>query len=246
MIEKVVQLAPGFISSQRSVCPDCQGEGEKHDNLKISREKKTIDVPIEQGAPNDHYVRFSGDGNEVPGVHPGDLIVVYKTEKHALFERKGADLIIKKKVSLYEALTGVAFQIKHLDGKKIDISTMKGEVITPGMRLQLQGLGMPFHKDAMSHGNLYVDFDVEFPKRGEIKNPEELKKILPVPKNLPNIDTKKAEILTEFDPSGANPKAEGGGARKGKGYTSGHHHDDDDYEDEDDMPRGQRVQCNQQ
>jgi hypothetical protein len=27
---------------------------------------------------------------------------------------------------------------------------------------------MPFFKDAMGHGNLYVKFSVDFPKRGEI------------------------------------------------------------------------------
>lgn len=177
MIEKVVQLAPGFISSQRGVCPDCNGEGKTYENLKIGKEKKTIEVPIEQGAPNDHYVRFSGDGNEVPGVHPGDLLVAYKVAKHGVFDRKGADLYIKRKISLYEALTGVSFNVKHLDGKNIDITTMPNQVITPDLRLQLQGLGMPFHKDPMSHGNLYVDFEVEFPKGGQIKNAEKLKDV---------------------------------------------------------------------
>jgi len=36
---------------------------------------------------------------------------------------------------------------------------------------------MPFYKDAMSIGNLYIDFEVIFPKKGELKNVEELKKV---------------------------------------------------------------------
>lgn len=28
---------------------------------------------------------------------------------------------------------------------------------------------MPFYKDAMSHGNLYIKFNVVFPKKGELK-----------------------------------------------------------------------------
>jgi len=38
---------------------------------------------------------------------------------------------------------------------------------------------MPFFKDAMSAGNLYIEFEVEFPKKNEIKNIEALKNILP-------------------------------------------------------------------
>lgn len=111
---------------------------------------------------------------------------------------------------------------------------------------------MPFYKDAMSHGNLYIDFTVEFPKSGELKNLDQLKnviilgcfqciylfQILPVPKDLlTNVDKTKAELLEDFDEHGTNARAEGGRGR-GRG-------DEDD--EDDDMPRGgQRVQCAQQ
>jgi len=32
----------------------------------------------------------------------------------------------------------------------------------------IRGLGMPFHKDPMSHGNLIIEFNVIMPKRDEI------------------------------------------------------------------------------
>ena len=32
---------------------------------------------------------------------------------------------------------------------------------------------MPFYKDSMSHGNLCIIFEVEFPKKGELK-PEQI------------------------------------------------------------------------
>ena len=63
----------------------------------------------------------------------GDFIVRLLIEPHKRFERKGADLIFKKKISLYEALTGCAFYIDHLDGKKILVSGAPGEVISPGI-----------------------------------------------------------------------------------------------------------------
>jgi DnaJ family protein A protein 2 len=244
MIEKVVQLGPGFISSSRSVCPECKGEGTTFDKgskckvckgNKIKTEEKTIEVPIEQGAPNEHHVSFSGEGDEIPGALAGDIVVRLLIEPHKKFERKGADLYFKKKISLYEALTGCIFYIEQLDGKKVLIATSPHEVISPGSRKELKGKGMPFYKDSMSHGNLYVDFDVEFPKRQELKNLEELKKILPVPKDLlTNVDKSKCEYLEDFDETGTNSHAEGGRGRAGD-------------EDDEDMPRGgQRVQCAQQ
>jgi len=246
MVEKIVQLGPGFISSQRGICSDCQGEGTCYDKAnqcktckgkKINLEKKTVEVPIEQGAPAEHHVTFTGEGDEIPGAMAGDLIVRLVIEKHPVFERKGADLFVQKKISLYEALTGVTFTIEHLDGQKVNITTPPGEVIAPGTRKQLRNKGMSYYKDAMSHGHLYVDFTVEFPKKGEIKNPDELAKILPVPKNLSNVEKSKCVVLEDFEEGSQNTHAEGGKHRAG------------DYDDEEDgYPRGggQRVQCAQQ
>jgi DnaJ homolog subfamily A member 2 len=52
-----------------------------------------------------------------------------KIKRHALFQRRGADLVIVKKITLLEALTGVTMEIKHLDGKKHVIATAPGEVL---------------------------------------------------------------------------------------------------------------------
>jgi len=244
MVEKVVQLGPGFISSSRSVCPECQGEGTVFDKAnkckvckaeKIIKESRTIEVPVEQGAPNEHIVTFTGEGDEIPDALAGDLIVKLVIEKHPEFERKGADLYYRKAISLYEALTGVSFTLTHLDGQKIHIATAPGDIISPGSRRQISRKGMPFYKDAMSIGNLYIDFEVIFPKKGELKNVEELKKILPVPKNLTPADPSKAIILEDFDKDSVNSRAEGG---RGKA--------EDEEDEEEGMPRGQRVQCSQQ
>lgn len=244
-VEKVVQLGPGFMSSTRSICHTCKGEGTVFDkeNMckgckgeKIKKETKQIDVPIEQGAPHDLPVTFSGEGNELPDALAGDLIVRLIVEPHKRFERKGADLYYTKKISLYEALTGCVFQVEHLDGKKILIKTAPNEVIIPGSIKQISKLGMPFYKDNMSHGNLYVKFDVEFPKHNQMKNIDQLKNVLPVPKDtLGKVDQSQCKTLEDFDKEGVNASAQGGKGRM----------DEEDDED-DDNPRGQRVQCGQQ
>jgi len=56
---------------------------------------------------------------------------VVNEKPHAVFTRKNADLFIDRKITLLEALTGANFEITHLDGRKLFISTKPGEVIKP-------------------------------------------------------------------------------------------------------------------
>jgi len=43
--------------------------------------------------------------------------------------RKGADLVMEKEIPLLQALTGVDFVIKHLDGRNIRVQNAPGEII---------------------------------------------------------------------------------------------------------------------
>ena len=63
----------------------------------------------------------------------GDVAIKFNVEPHKRFERKGADLYIKKSITLFEALTGTAFHIEHLDGKKILIATPPNDILTPSI-----------------------------------------------------------------------------------------------------------------
>jgi DnaJ-class molecular chaperone len=89
-------------------------------------------------------------------------------------------LIHVKKISLLEALTGVTIELTHLSGKKHVIATAPGEILHNEELKTVRGLGMPFYKDPMSHGHLYVEFVINFPKKNSISNVnlEKIAKIL--------------------------------------------------------------------
>jgi len=127
-------------------------------------------------------------------------------------------LVHVKKITLLEALTGVTIELKHLDGKKHIIATAPGEVIKNGELKTVKGLGMPFYKDAMSYGNLYIEFQVQFPKKGTIKGPEieKIAKVLNgnIIKSESYGKNKTCKIIEEYDESDLNSSPEGGSGRQ--------------------------------
>ena len=113
--------------------------------------------------------------------------------KHKIFTRSGADLVIEKEITLKQALLGLNFTIKFLDGKDLLISTVPGEVIENGALKSVKGKGLPFYKDAMSHGNLIVKFTVKFPKGSELT--EDIKNALDKVKNIYNRFSQDRKLL---------------------------------------------------
>lgn len=129
------------------------------------KEKKILEVQIDKGAPNGEKYVFHGEADELPGTEPGDVVIQVNEEAHALFKRRGADLLIEKEITLLEALTGVDFVLTHLDGRKLRIKNKQGEVIKPEDIKTIEGMGMPYHKSPYKFGNLFVVFKVVFPEK---------------------------------------------------------------------------------
>lgn len=74
------------------------------------------------------------------------MVIIVQEQPHKLYKRKGADLLIEKEITLYQALTGVDFTITHLDGTKLRIKNNPGEVIKPEDIKTIKEKGLPFHK----------------------------------------------------------------------------------------------------
>lgn len=183
------QVGPGMISIQQMTCDLCKGNKYVYDMKDICTncngkqtfiEEKTFEVPIEQGAPVGHKVVFENQGDQEKDVKNGDVIVVYTIVEHELFKRVGNDLTMTKKVLLYEALTSIDFEVKMLDDSSIYIN-VSNQVIIPGSSTIIEKKGMPIYKNIMEHGNLIINFEIEFPQKKDIRNINLLEKILPVP-----------------------------------------------------------------
>jgi DnaJ family protein A protein 2 len=168
---------------------------------------------------------------------------VIKEKEHDVFERKGADLLITRTLTLNEALCGFAFQIKHLDGHQVVVKSQPGEVISaeaagvPICKI-VPNEGMPSQGNPDIKGNLYVLFQVKFPQDGEI-SPEAVKMLRRyLPGKSMDIGYKPEEVeIVHLEPADAQQFGTGGLI-----YDSSDNDSADEDEDDDDWGV---VQCQQ-
>lgn len=101
-------------------CKECKGK-------KVVRNNKMLSVEIDKGSPDGEQFTIHGEGDQVPETEAGDVIAVIKVKDNKSFTRKGADLEMKKEITLLESLTGANFSITHLDGTVYKVSTKEGK-----------------------------------------------------------------------------------------------------------------------
>ncbi|KAL1917481.1 uncharacterized protein VTP21DRAFT_3874 [Calcarisporiella thermophila] len=165
------QMGP-LVQQIQQTCPECRGEGEiirdedrckQCNGKKITNERKVLEVHIDKGMREGQKITFSGEGDQLPGVIPGDVIIMLEEKPHPRFKRKGDDLFCDVKIDLLTALAGGKFHVEHLDDRVLAVDILPGEVIRPGDIRVINGEGMPQHR-THNHGNLYIKFEVEFPQ----------------------------------------------------------------------------------
>lgn len=206
---RIQQLGPGMMQQIQSMCQECHGEGERVDpklrckkcnGRKVNRERKILEVSVDKGMEDGQKVTFSGEGDQEPGLEPGDIIIVLDEKAHSLYKRNGSDLVMKMDISLTEALTGMRKTIKTLDERTLVIQTVSGEVIKTGDLKQVQGEGMPQYRNPFEKGRLIIQFNVVFPNNLEPSVAQALAQILP-PAEEPMIPDDHDEVdLNDFDP----------------------------------------------
>jgi len=126
-------------------------------------EKQTIYLNVPQGIDDNEVVILREMGNSINQTIKGDTKVCISIQNDTSFERRGLDLIFKKKISLKEALCGFEFEIKHISGKSLNFKNVVNHaIIQPGYKKLIPDFGM---KRDMHTGNLIIDFDVAFPEQ---------------------------------------------------------------------------------
>lgn len=207
---QVQQLGPNIVQHVQSACPECRGQGErispkdrcKHCNgKKTIPERKIIEVHIDKGMQDSQKIVFSGEGDQDPGVEPGDMIIVLDEKEHEIFKRSGNNLIMRMHLELVEALCGFQKVIKTLDDRDLVITSLPGEVIKSGDVKFVQNEGMPQYKNPFEKGRLIIQFLVNFPTSIDPAIIPQLEQSLPPREEIMIPDTAEEVMLVDMDPN---------------------------------------------
>jgi len=74
-------------------------------------------------------VRFSGEGDQQPGVEPGDIVVILDEKPHAVFKRQKENLVMNMDIELVESLCGFQKVIETLDHRPLVVTSFPGRYI---------------------------------------------------------------------------------------------------------------------
>ncbi|KAL4216814.1 DnaJ (Hsp40) [Mactra antiquata] len=228
------QLGPGMVQQIQSVCSECTGKGERINpklrcktclGKKVVDDHKILEVHVDKGMKDGENIRFSGEGDQEPGLEPGDIIIVLDEKEHNVFKRNGNDLIMEMDLQLVEALCGFSKTVDTLDKRTLVIMNLPAEVIKTNDIKCIMGEGMPIYRDPFTKGRLVIKFNVIFPTTVELSKIPELEKCLPKRQEVIIPDDAEEHTLEDFDPRTQNH-------RRGEAY-----------DDDDEGMGGQRVQC---
>ncbi|XP_070104845.1 dnaJ homolog subfamily A member 1 isoform X1 [Equus caballus] len=234
---RIHQIGPGMVQQIQSVCMECQGHGERIspkdrckscNGRKIVREKKILEVHIDKGMKDGQKITFHGEGDQEPGLEPGDIIIVLDQKDHAVFTRRGEDLFMCMDIQLVEALCGFQKPISTLDNRTIVITSHPGQIVKHGDIKCVLNEGMPIYRRPYEKGRLIIEFKVNFPENGFL-SPDKLsllEKLLPERKEVEETDEMDQVELVDFDPNQERRR----------------HYNGEAYEDDEHHPRG-GVQC---
>jgi DnaJ-class molecular chaperone len=132
--------------------------------LESGKDKKLFEFDVHPGWKRGTKVTFEHDGGMVEGYQEmADLIFVLEEKPHSKFTRDGNDLKMKHSISLSQALLGGKINIEGIDSKSIPVDLTP--VVKPGKRVRINEEGMPVRKKGQpqTRGDLFVEFDVQFP-----------------------------------------------------------------------------------
>ncbi len=150
-------------------CPRCRGNGTViespcghcHGSGREQRTKRyTVKIPA--GVKDGTRIKLKEKGEAGYGGAPaGDLFVVTRVAESALFERRGADLVVEVPITYPEAVLGATVEIPTPDGSRLSLKVAPGT--EDGKLLRVRGHGAPKLAPATGKGDLLARLKIVVP-----------------------------------------------------------------------------------
>lgn len=159
-----------------------------------------------------------------------------------IFKRQGNDILVMKyEISLKQALCSTEVQVRHLDGRVLNIQRPPGSTLSAGQWVSVREEGMPRHGQPFMRGNLYIRFEVFIPEQLPMDLVSQLEGLLPDDGASSTMAVDDAEdcSLTRVGDTDALQEELMNRMREYRQTNT-------NYDDDDEPAHGQRVQCAQQ
>ncbi len=158
-------LGVGQIPSEK--CSNCHGEA-------VLRKQKEIELEIPAGINDTETLKMTGGGEDIRGGGTGDLYIKVRVKPHSIFKRDGLNLIMDVPIKLTDAILGMTYSLKILEGNNIEVKIPEG--INHNELLRVKGKGVPSNR---GRGDIILRIQVKIPTKLSRKSKEiieELKK----------------------------------------------------------------------
>jgi len=142
------------------LCSTCHGKG-------VRTKQDEIKVNIPAGINAGEMVRMTGLGEGIQGGESGDLYIKVHIKSHAVFKRDGLNLTMNLPLKLSEALLGMTYNLKILEGNTIEVKIPEG--VNHGELLRVKGKGVP---SSRGRGDIILRIEVKMPNKLSRKSKE--------------------------------------------------------------------------
>ena len=208
---KVICEEPEVVEESDETDSDKTEDEEPEEKNKFIIKSKKIKVEIKKGHCDD-TITIKGAGHQLTENEIGDLIVTINVNEHEYYDRDGSDLVMKKDISLNDALCGFTFKINDINDNELIVKTDQIIDIDP---LGLVGKGLPDLDEPDKYGDIVILFDIIFPETLTSETKLELRKLLPDSESL---DETGENVLTledvDYDSESETESEEAGGAAR--------------------------------
>lgn len=167
------QIGPGMFAQTRVGCDVCKGEGKcilrtcKTCNGKRFMEKdKMLEIKVKPGMKEEEQIVYPGECSDTQEHDSaGDVVLTLKRADVSdtecdVFEWKGDDLWIRKRITFAESILGFKVEIPNHPNDQKPTYTWEGGPLLHGAVLQFPGGGMPTRS---GFGILYIQILVQPP-----------------------------------------------------------------------------------
>jgi molecular chaperone DnaJ len=144
-------LGNGQIPSEK--CSECRGGG-------VLKKQTEISLDIPAGIKNSEMLKMAGGGEDIQAGSSGDLYIKVRVKPHPMFKRDGLNLTMDLEVKLTDALLGVIYNLKTLEGNRVEVKIPEG--INHGELLRVRGKGVP---SSRGRGDIILRIWVKMPSK---------------------------------------------------------------------------------